>query len=91
MDNRTRILDILKVMFLAILLWFVITAWDDVIDRLLFTVLQVDPASIWSWVLVAMLHTIVALAIFLWMDVDLVETFGIHFNQESVCEKCKKS
>lgn len=90
MNNWTRLVDILKVMFLAVLLWFVITSWDDVIDRLFFGILKVDRNSFWSWVLVAMIHTLIALTIFLWLDVDLIETFGIHFNEDSVCERCRK-
>jgi hypothetical protein len=87
---NNHVLDILKVMFLAILLWFVITAWDDVIDRVLFSILKINEKSIWSWVLVAIIHTIIALSIFLWLDVDIIETLGIHFRRENACNKCNK-
>lgn len=85
-----RILDILKVMFLAILLWFVITSWDDVINRLLFSILQLKPENLSSWVLVATIHTISTITIFLLLDVDLIETFGIHFRNKDVCNQCGK-
>lgn len=89
--SKNKIFDILLVMFLAVLLWFVITAWDAVIDKFLFDLIGAKPDNLWGLFTVASIHTIVFLAIFLWLDVDLVETFGIHFNEKSVCKTCAQT
>ena len=82
MKNYSYILHIFKIIFLAALLWFVITSWDTVIDRLLFDILKIDPYNTWSYVLVAIINTIIAVSIFLWLDVNFIDTFGIQFNEQ---------
>lgn len=70
----------LKGLILFILLWFAITAWDEVIDRALFSLLDLNEESIEGWLLIAFIDTVLVLFIFyaLGVPIGVVRTLNLN-------------
>lgn len=65
------------VILIAAVGFFVITAWDEVIDRWLFDKLKLDRNKISSWVIVATITTIALILLLLMLNIELHDVIGI--------------
>jgi len=65
------------VILLAIVGFFVITAWDEVIDRWIFDYFNLDRDKISSWLIVATIATLSLFALLLIFNIEVHDVLGV--------------
>lgn len=68
---------IVKVLFIAIVIYFVLKAWDEVVKKTMFDYLELDEDKTSSWLIVAIIATIIGFALLSVMDVKRFNIFNI--------------
>ena len=66
----------LKAVFLAAMTWVAITAWDEVFDRTIIRVLNLNKDSIPTWVFIAVVTTVIAVIVLYVFDLNMGDILG---------------
>lgn len=67
----------IKILIIAIVAFLVITAWGEVIDRCIFKYFNLDSEKISSWVVVAVIATILLFILLLIFNIEIHDVTGI--------------
>lgn len=67
----------IKIIIIAVVAFLVITAWDEVLDRLVFKLLKLDKNKISSWVVVAVIMTVLLFIIMAIFKIQAHDILGI--------------
>ena len=67
----------LKILLIVIVAFLVITAWDEVLTRLILDIFNLERESIWSWTVVAGIATLLLIAILLFFSIEAHDVLGI--------------
>ena len=67
----------LKIIVLAIVAFLVITAWDEVLDRTIFKWFELDREKISSWVIIAVVSTVILIALLMFFNIEAHDVLGI--------------
>lgn len=67
----------IKIIFIAVFAFLVITAWDELIDRILLDLFGLDRNSIWSWVIIASISTGFLILLLLLFHIEAHDVLGI--------------
>ena len=67
----------IKIIVLAIIVWSIITAWDDFIDKYLYDILKLK-RTVWSALKIAVIVTIVGLLILYFSNVRFHTIVGVN-------------
>ena len=67
----------LKILVIVVIAFLVITAWDEVLTRLLFDIFNLERESIWSWIVVAGIATLLLFAVLLLFSIEAHDVLGI--------------
>jgi hypothetical protein len=67
----------IKVIIIAVIALLVITAWDEVIDRCIFKFFNLDRESISSWIIIAVISTVLLIVILLIFGIEVHDLIGI--------------
>ncbi len=79
-DFKSLILTEIKLLILAIVVWNIITGWDDFIDGFLYDTLKLKK-TIWTRLLIAIIIIIVGLTILYLSKVKAHAILGIDMSQ----------
>lgn len=67
----------IKIIVIAVIAFLVITAWDEVLDRLVFKLLKLDKEKISSWMIVATIMTVLLFIIMAIFKIQAHDILGI--------------
>jgi len=67
----------IEILIIVIIAFLVITAWDEVIDRTIIQFLNLDKDSIISWLIIAVIATLILIIIIIIFDIELHDLFGV--------------
>ena len=67
----------LKILVIVIIAFLVITAWDEVLARIIFNVFDLERDTIWAWIVVAGIATLLLLAVLLFFRIEAHDVLGI--------------
>ena len=81
----------LIILLLAIVAFLAITAWDEVIYRILFQYLELDRESIWGWVMVSIISTLLLFLVLLIFRIEAHDILGISETVDTVLTGEKES
>jgi len=66
-----------EILIIVIIAFLVITAWDEVIDRVLIKYFNLDKEAISTWLVIAIISTVILLTIVVWENVEIHDLFGV--------------
>jgi len=67
----------IKILIIVIVAFLVITAWDEVIDRALIKYLKLDREEISTWLILAIIATVLLLIIIILFNVEAHDLLGV--------------
>lgn len=67
----------IKILIIVIIAFLLITAADELIDRLILQTLGLSRESIWSWVIIFIISLIILLVILSYFKIEAHQVFGI--------------
>lgn len=67
----------LKILILAIIAFLVITAWDEIIDRLIFKTFGLDREKISSWLVIGVISIILLFVLLYAFDIEAHDILGV--------------
>ena len=67
----------IEILIIVIIPFLVITAWDEVIDRILIKYFNLDKEAISTWLVIAIISTVILLTIVVWENVEIHDLFGV--------------
>lgn len=66
-----------KIIIIAVVAFLVITAWDEVLDRLIIEVFGLDRENIFTWILIAVIATLLLIVVLSISGVEAHDILGI--------------
>lgn len=67
----------LKILVIVIIAFLVITAWDEVLARIIFNIFELERDTIWAWIVVAGIATLLLFAVLLFFRIEAHDVLGI--------------
>jgi len=75
--NNLNFVFTLKILIILIVAFLVITAWDEVLLRIMFKYLNLDRESILGWFIISLIGTLVLFLVLMIFRIEAHEAFGI--------------
>lgn len=67
----------IKILLIMVFVLLVVSAWDEVIDRIFFDYFELDRENTWSWIILALCITAILFIILIVTNIELHELLGL--------------
>ena len=85
--SELNIIFTLKILIILIVAFLLITAWDEVILRLMFKYLNLERESILAWVIIGLISLLLLIFVLIVFRIEAHEAFGISETVDTILTK----